>query len=387
MTAYKHRVGDYTYWRALVPTPDGKRKLVQAKTKREAEDKARELLALISKGVDHEGGKLTLAAFLDRWIAHMKAEGDPSLSTQSDYLFHVEKKIKPALGHKRLREIRTSDVDGLLKTMHQSGLKSATVEYTHRTLRRALNFAVDWGLIERNPASAKLRAAKRKQRTNDEPDVVRFFDVQQSRRFIEASSESKYEALFVLAITTGLRPGEQFALRWSDIDLDGLRLTVNRALRRTKIKKGEEGQRVYFGSPKTKGSRRTIEIPRVLAEALRKHRTAQGELKAFMVARWKESSLVFTTEIGTPLDISNVGHEFQRLCKNHGLPVVRYYDLRHTHASLLIAQGKHPKLIADRLGHSSIKLTMDTYGHLFGGHGREAAEAMDKMFGSIGGEE
>ena len=169
-----------------------------------------------------------------------------------------------------------------------------------------------------------------------------------------------------------------------DLDLVKGKLTIQQALQRTKRQRSERDRQAAYSlqPPKTASSRRTIEIPPVTVEALRRHQGNQEELKAIAGKDWSDSRLVFTTAKGTPLDTSNILHHFQEVLKTAGLPRVRFYDLRHTHASLLIAEGVHPKKIAERLGHSSITLTMDTYGHLFDGSDNESAERMERLFGA-----
>ena len=154
-----------------------------------------------------------------------------------------------------------------------------------------------------------------------------------------------------------------------------------RALHRTKRKKGEPGASWLLRTTKNTGSRRTISIPKVAVTALGRQETEIRQLKAAMGEEWVEGDFVFPSAKGTPLDVSNVLHRFQKVSVAAGLPKLRFYDLRHTHASLLIAGGMHPKLIAERLGHASIKLTMDTYGHLFEVSDREASAARDRLFG------
>ena len=139
--------------------------------------------------------------------------------------------------------------------------------------------------------------------------------------------------------------------------------------------------RFQFGPPKTEKSRRTIDFPEFVRDALVEERRRLMELQALAGARWQDDGLVFPSEIGTPLEERNVLRRFQNICKANELPKLRVYDLRHTHASLLIHEGVHPKRISERLGHSSIKLTMDTYGHLFEGSDRDSAAKMEKLLG------
>lgn len=227
-----------------------------------------------------------------------------------------------------------------------------------------------------------MRAAKRY--AQRELSKIRFLNQEQAQSFLENVAGNRHEALYVLAITTGMRQGELLGLKWSDIALEAGRLTVNRAPHRTKRNRKERGveARFHLRPPKTDGSRRTIEIPQVRVKALLEHRSQQKTIRRLAEIKWTEDDLVFSTRRGEPLDTSNVLHHFEEVLTKAELPKIRFYDLRHTHASLLISQGVHAKKIADRLGHSSIKLTMDTYGHLFEGSDRESADKMQKLFGS-----
>lgn len=387
--AFKHVVESngrtYTYFRTFITAPDGKRRPIQAATKKEAEQKAQDELRKYRLGLDPDATKITVETFMQRFLEFIKpgagnVEVEVSPSVYADYGYHVTRHINPTLGKVPVQKLTTRDVDQLLKSKSESGLSVSTVQYTHRVLRRALNFAVDWGVIERNPASARMRSAKRKFRPAAGSEKIRFFTPEQAEKFLVAARDDRHEALFVTALTTGTRPGEQFALQWDDVRFDAGTITIRRAIHRTKRKKGDKGDSWILRSPKTAGSRRTLTIPAVAVEALRRHQDRQREQRLLAGDRWIEGGFVFTSEKGTPLDVSNVLHHFQRVCQDNGLPKIRYYDLRHTHASLLINEGMHPKVIAERLGHSSIKLTMDTYGHLFAGSDQGAADAMDRLF-------
>jgi integrase len=180
-------------------------------------------------------------------------------------------------------------------------------------------------------------------------------------------------------VTTGLRPEELYGLRWKDVNIAARRLTVNQVLSKTRRKKGEEVARFQFGPPKTEKSRRTLDFPAFVAQLLAEEHRRVIESRSLAGEKWEENGLLFPSEVGTPLEERNVLRRFQAVCEANGLPKLRVYDLRHTHASLLIHEGVHPKKIAERLGHSSIKLTMDTYGHLFEGSDHDSADKMEKL--------
>jgi integrase len=310
-------------------------------------------------GLDPASGERTVKNFLLEFLNYYEKDGGVAPSTLHDYRYHIRSHILPALGHLKLQDIEPRRVDAFMKGMLDRNLSQRTCQYAYAVLRRALQFAVDWKYIPVNPASARMRAAKR--RVTTELSRIRFLTQDESRIFLDAVRGDRFEALYTLAITTGMRQGEMLGLQWSDLDLDNGKLTIYRALHRTKRPHGGDDPGAWFTlrQPKTPGSRRTIEIPEVTVEALLRHRESQARLKDLAGSSWQEQKLVFTTNIGTPLDTSNILHDFQRLLKRAGMEKMRFYDLRHTHASLLIAVGVHPKKIAERLGHASIKLTMD----------------------------
>ena len=237
-------------------------------------------------------------------------------------------------------------------------------------------------MVARNPAGARFRAAKRKRTVKSGGTKIRFLSHDEARDFLEIIRDDRHEGLYTLGLTTGLRPEELYGLRWVDVDIEKRRLTVNQVIAQSRRKKGENVSRYHIGPPKTDKSRRTIDFPAFVAEMLKREQLAGTQSRQLAGERWIEHGLVFPSRIGTPLEERNVLHRFQTVCKDNNLPRLRLYDLRHTHASLLIHEGVHPKKISERLGHSSIKLTMDTYGHLFEGSDRDSAEKMEQLFGS-----
>jgi len=383
MRAFKVRRNDDVYFRVDLPKhlfPDGKRRSAMGRTKHEAIERAEKLVEQRRKGLHTDEAKSSLADFLTRFLEFYKTEGGVALRTWQDYRYHAEENVIPAIGAITLVDLKPRDVDLWLKSLRDRGLGGRTVEYAQAVLRRALQFAVEWEIIDRNPAAARFRAAKRK-RIVKPGAVIRFLNPDEARKFLEVARGDRHEALYALAITTGLRPEELYGLRSKDVDLDAKHLTVNQVLSKTRRKKGEDVPRFMFGPPKTDKSRRTIDFPEFVRDLLIEERRQLMESRALAGEHWKENGLMFPSEIGTPLEERNVLRRFQKICEDNGLPKLRMYDLRHTHASLLIHEGVHPKKISERLGHSSIKLTMDTYGHLFEGSDRDSAEKMEQLFG------
>ena len=383
MRAFKVRRNGREYFRVDLPKelfPDGKRRSVMATTRREAFEKAERIIERRKKGLKIEEAKRSIADFLDRFLKFYKTEGGVAPRTWQDYRYHVEENIKPGIGAVALQDLKPREVDQWLQSLRERGLGNRTVEYAQAVLRRALQFAVEWEILERNPAAARFRAAKRKRMAGSSANRIRFLDPDEARKFLDVIRGSRHEALYTLAITTGLRPEELYGLRWKDVDVEARRLTVNQVMSKTRRRKGESMERFLFGPPKTEKSRRTIDFPEFVAHVLREERLRSAQTCAVAGSAWKEHGLVFPSEIGTPIEERNLLRRFQAICQANGLPKLRVYDLRHTHASLLIHEGVHPKKISERLGHSSITLTMDTYGHLFEGSDRDSAEKMEKLF-------
>jgi len=283
MRAFKVRRNDEVYFRVDLPKhlfPDGKRRSAMGKTKHEAIERAEKLVEQRRKGLHTDEAKSSLADFLKRFLEFYKTEGGVALRTWQDYRYHAEENVIPAIGAITLAELKPRDVDLWLKSLRDRGLGARTVEYAQAVLRRALQFAVEWEIIDRNPAAARFRAAKRKRAVNPGGPKVRFLNPDQAREFLEVAQGDRQEALYALDITTGLRPEELYGLRSKDMDLDVKRLTVNQVLSRTRRKKGEEAPRFVFGPPKTDKSRRTIDFPEFVRDLLIEQRRQVVENRA-----------------------------------------------------------------------------------------------------------
>ena len=195
--------------------------------------------------------------------------------------------------------------------------------------------------------------------------------------FLDAIGGDRLEALFILAVAVGLRLGEALGLLWDDaVDLDQGTLTVRYALQRV-------DKQLTLVEPKTLKSRRTLYLPQFLKAALLRHRAVQEEERLVAGSRWRETGFVFTTKIGTPLDGSNVTKRFQRLLQKNGMRRMRFHDLRHVCASLLLLKGVHPRLVMETLGHSQISLTMNTYSHVISALQKEVASQMDEILSPV----
>ena len=307
--------------------------------------------------------RLTVGTFLDGYLDSVRLAVRPS--TLRSYEGIVAVHLQPGLGRIRLKELSVREVQRLLNTKHAAGSSPRTVERIRAVLRQALGQAVRQGLISRNAA-----ALARPPRMVREP--VQTLSPEAARRLLEAVHGTREEGLYTVALAIGLRQGEALGLRWEDVDLDTGQLRVVHALQRV-------GGALVLVEPKSASSRRTIPLPATVERSLRDHRRRQIEDRLLSGFRWVESGLLFTTRDGKPLDGRNVTRGFQEALGRAGLPRMRFHDLRHSCASLLLAQGVSPRVVMETLGHSQISLTMNTYAHVMPEMQRDAADKMESV--------
>jgi integrase len=287
-------------------------------------------------------------------------------------------------------KLQPQEVREFMRSKTEAGFSPASIRDFRATLRAALNVAVHDGLIARNVAMLAKPPRLEK-------PPLRVFTMEEARRFLELVKGHRLEAVFTVALTLGMREGEILGLRWQDVDLDAGKLQITYALQRVKMP-GEKKSKLRLIAPKTERSRRLISpLPQVAISTLRAHRMRQREERNSCGARWHETGMVFTTGIGTMLDPRNMVRTFYGIMntpdpndpepdpkkKRKLLPRLRFHDLRHSAATLLLAQGVHARYIMELLGHSSITLTMNTYGHVLEAMKRETAQQIDAVFGPV----
>ena len=367
----KNKDGKITSYLGSYFAADGKRRYVSAKTKTACREKLRRTMSDADQGFVFDAANQPVGEYMVRWLEDF-AKADLAPRTYHNYQLQIREHIIPAFGSMKLSKLDTPNVQALYSAKLRDGLKPSSVKYIHAVLHRALSKAVDLRLIPHNPAASA-----------DPPKVrqeeITPLDTDQTRVFLDAARGQKYQALYVLSLTCGLRMGESLGLKWSDIDLDAGTLRVNRQLQRTR-KDGDKSGSLVFSEPKN-ASRRTIDLPQRAVEALRTHRKHQLEEK-LRASSYEDFDLVFATNKGTPLDAQNiVNRHFKPLLKHAGLPDIRWHDLRHTCATLLLGRGVHPKLVQHLLGHVSITMTLDRYSHWIPSMGRHAADGMDEALG------
>lgn len=331
--------------------------------------------------------RITVAAFLTEWVeAEVKSE-----NRHATYLLRegtCRNHIAPYIGSLKLSQVEDDHIRGLLRTLQRQGVGTRTRQVVHATLRRAFAIAMRDKLILNNPVS-----------TVDRPKGVRneklIFSEEEALLFLSAAKGHPYEALYIVALTTGLRQGELFALEWSDVDLQRAALRVQATLVE------DESGKLVRGEPKTASSRRIVDLPNVTVEALKEHRASSRGFDGF----------VFRDSVGGPLRKSNfLRRHFYPLLKRPracqgcetlwmhdpltrcpecqsglsktALPRITFHTLRHVANSILLARGANIRLLADRLGHSTTRTTLEHYSHVLTGAQREAAQTLDKVFGT-----
>jgi integrase len=349
--------------RYTVQTAKGpKRKHIYGRTRQEVAEKLSKAVSDRVGGLVFDGDHETLEAYLRRWIDEV-LRGTVKQSTLENYTYIARLHIIPELGRVRLRALKSRDVRRHYREKLDVGLSPRTVQIIHTVLRKALQQAVRDDVLPRNVCDAVT--APRQTKKEMQP-----LTPEQAKRLLENVREDRLRALYVLAITAGLREGELLVLRWEDVDLERELLQVRRQLTRTR-----DG--LSFTAPK-RGKARVVRLTDMAIAALKAHRATQNEERARAGSLWEETSLVFTSTIGTPVDVGNLTYlSFRPLLKRTNLPRIRFHDLRHTCATLLLSKGTHPKIVQEMLGHANISMTMDTYSHVLPDMQEKAVSAMD----------
>lgn len=352
-------------------------------TQAEADRHLTQIKAALHGGTYQPPTKLTVAEYLPIWLrdAVEKAVGPVTLR---DYRTIVNRHLLPAFGADLLATVAPQTIDRYLSEQQRAGLAPATVHKQYRILHAALEKAVRWGLLVRNPADM----AKPPRTVTPE---IQPWDEEEIRVFLgEAKRSSRHYPLYLTALLTGLRLGELLGLRWVDVDLPLSRLTVRQTFYRL-------GKRQLFKSPKSRASQRTVTLPRAVVEVLRSVADQQAEAKRVLGADYQEHDLVFCQADGKPLHAHNLTQkDFRRILRLEGLrkdlrgrgvaekalpkPLrrIRFHDLRHCHASYLARAGVPVKVAQERLGHSTPALTLRIYTHTLAGQHEEAARAVEE---------
>lgn len=343
----------------------------------DAERLVNELVRRRHDGESTAADRSTLGDYLvERWLPLQESRLRPR--TYQSYKSVVELHVVPRVGHIRLAKLQADDLDSLYVQLLRDGnrrgkggggLSPASVRYVHRVLREALADAHRKGIVTRNVAT---QADPPSPSADGEPPVLQVWGAHELRRFLEATVEHHHHTLFTIAAKTGMRRGELLALRWRDIDVERSTITIRRAL-------AVVGWSLHFADVKTRTARRTIDISGTALEAISARREVLEKAAADAGEGFDPKGLVFARPDGAPIHPEYVTRTFDRVVAKHGLPRIRFHDLRHTHATLLLKAGIPVKVVSERLGHASPGFTLNVYQHVLPGMQAEAAQIFDQL--------
>lgn len=351
-------------WEARLSLEGGKRKSFYGKTRA---DVARQLAAAIrdrDAGLPVAGGgRLTVAQFLDGWLERVKSSLKPRTHTR---YAELARHVSESVGTLPLVRLTPARIEHLYADKIAEGLSTSTAHHIHAVLHKALGDAYRKGLLAHNPCDRV-----------DAPRMAKYrgavLTAEQSRAVLDTAADDRLCALYTLALTTGARLGELLALRWKDIDLDDKVLRINGTMQYI-------GGALSIQTPKTEGSRRAIALTSLGVDALRAHRKRQAEERLAIGPDWEDGDLVFCTPIGGPIDGRTLlRSDFYPLLARAGVPRVRFHDLRHSAATFLVSLGVPMAVVAQILGHSSIRVTGDTYSHVSVAMQRQAMNDLDAL--------
>jgi len=332
-----------------------------------AEKLAADLVWQLDHGTYIEPNKQTVAEYMKHWLKTFAANKAPS--TYAGYCRIVTAHIIPQLGHIPLAKLATMQIQEYYSGRAEAGLSSTTIRQHHAIIRQALEHAVKWQLIYRNPADQ----AEAPQKATAE---IYPLQPDQLDKLLKLAGGHRDEFLYTVAAYTGMRQGEILALTWPDVDIDGCDPVCR--IRQTVGYINGKGF-VFRPTAKSKRALREIPLPEIAVEALKKQRAMIREEKVKAGPKYDRTcTLVFPNTLGRPMDPSSMTRRFKRLAVKAGFPDVRFHDLRHTHATLLLKAGVHPKVVQERLGHQTIGITMDTYTHVIRGMQREAVDKLNE---------
>lgn len=352
-------------WRAT--TADGKRVTASAKTQAEAKRRCLEKLRQAEQGIVVSGQRQTVKQYLTWWL-ETSVDRKLAPKTVKFYRDYVRLHLEPELGKHQLGRLSVEHVDAMLARKEQAGLSPRTVCHIRAVLRAALSVAVKKRILERNVATL---ASPPRQTTAER----RVFTVAEAKQLLTQVEGDRLAALYWVALTLGLRQGEIIGLRWQDVDLVAGTLRVQQSIQRV-------GGTLHIQAPKTDRSRRTLALSEALVKGLQAHKDARAFERRQAGDAWQDSGLVFTTETGEALEPRALVASFKRHLASAGLPeTIRFYDMRHAAASLLLAEGAPLPAVSALLGHSLTSTTLNVYAHTLPGAERLTADMMDRLLG------
>lgn len=351
-----------------------KRRTLYAKTRAEAAAKLAKAIADRDGGLVYDAGKITVGEYLDGWLKD-SVKGAVKETTYANYACVTRVHISPALGSVKLKSLTPAHVRGFYGEKARTHLSAATVRKMHVVLRKALAQAESDGLIPRNAADGVKTP-----RVSAPGEEIQPLTSEKSAAFLEAACGERLEALYLVAIHCGLREGELLALRWDDVDLEAAKPAL--LVRRT-ITCGEDGRGWVVGATTKSGKGRRVRLTQQATTALRDHRKRQLEERMRLAGVWRDQGLVFPNETGGLFNPSNLrNRSFKRIKAHSGIREdLRFHDLRHTCATLLLSRNVNVKVVSEMLGHASITITLNTYSHVLPDMQDTAADAMEAALG------
>ena len=353
-------------WVARLRDSAGRPRYLYAKDRAQAKERLAEAQAVVHVGQPLPDQRLTFGQYLLAWVAGLGAGVKPR--TVAYYETYVRRHLLPSdLAQKPLARLEPSDLRRLYTAKLSSGLSSTSVHHIHAVIHVALQRAVDDGVLGRNVAALVGRSNRPKVRHIEMNTIA---EGDQPRRFLEAAKGERLEALLILALTTGMRRGELLALRWKDVNLDRSVLAVTGSLQ------GQSRSTLSIATPKS-GKSRSVALGTVAVTALREHRKSQAQEQLLLGGEWRDLGLVFATEFGDFLSPTTLRLALRRTLTRANLPTIRFHDLRHSAATIMLSRDVHPKMASEMLGHSTIAITLDLYSHVTANMQRQAADAID----------
>lgn len=354
-------------WVVQIELEDGNRKTYYVKSKQEGREKLKQLQRQIEQGTLATGPQQTVKQYLEYWLEEVH-KPNIKISTYVKYRKVIQGYIIPALGDVKLEKLTPQHVKSLYNKKQRDGLSPKTIHSIHGVLHKALDNAVLWSLVSRNVCSVVKPPRLVK---TEKPSLT----LEEAHKLLESIRGHRLEMLLTLALTTGMRRGEMLALRWSDIDfkkkLVRVRRTVDYIPRHGYVE----------NEPKTTAGRRSITLADFVLDMLKQHRTRQLEAKSKVGSDWEDRNLVFTDLAGGYFNPRYLEKLFPKVLTEAGLPSMRFHDLRHSAATLLLEMGVSMKVVQEILGHSSYVITADTYTHVLPAQQPEAMKHWDEEFG------
>lgn len=341
-------------------------KRVRDRNKKECERKLRDAISEAESGGPVIDETKTVADLFQRWLPTLANGTTVRLTTHRRYADLYRLHIAPEIGHVRLAQLRPVHLDDLYARKIEAGLSPTTVQHIHGVIHGALRQAMRWEMVNRNVSD--LASKPKRRRVEFEtwtPDDI--------GRLLNAADRSDTLAILTISLTCGLRRGEILGMMWKDIDLDRGTVSIQRSLSR-----GHDN-RMTLSEPKSASGRRSIQLTQTSIAALRRHRATQNAERLAMGTDWQDLGFVFTNETGGPIRVKTLMTRYEQTIAAAGVKRIRFHDMRHTCATLMLAENVHPKIAQDRLGHSSVAMTLDRYSHVTATMQQDAADLLDDI--------